>query len=78
MLKGKKKLLAAQVLLGLLVASQAYAADYTIDAKAGEAAGTQPSGNTYTFSNYGNYRFDNDGQPILGGDKGIWEKMRLK
>lgn len=74
MLKGKKKVLAAQVLLGLLVASQAYAADYTIDAKAGEAAGTQPSGNTYTFSNYGNYRFDNDGQPILGGDKGIWEK----
>lgn len=76
MLKGKKKLLAAQVLLGLLVASQAYAADYMIDAKDGEA-GTQPSGNTYTFSNWGNYRFDNDGQPILGGDNGIWEKMRL-
>lgn len=73
MLKGKKKILAAQVLLGLLVASQAYAADYTIDAKDGEA-GTQPSGNTYTFSNWGNYRFDNDGQPILGGDNGIWEK----
>ena len=73
MLKGKKKLLATQVLLGLLVASQAYAADYTIDAQDGEA-GTQPSGNTYTFSNWGNYRFDNDGQPILGGDKGIWEK----
>ena len=30
MLKGKKKLLAAQVLLGLLVASQAYAADYNV------------------------------------------------
>lgn len=73
MLKGKKKLLAAQVLLGLLVASQAYAADYAIDAKDGEA-GTQPSGNKYTFSNWGNYRFDNDGQPILGGDNGIWEK----
>jgi len=73
MLKGKKKMLAAQVLLGLLVASQAYAADYAIDAKDGEA-GTQPSGNTYTFSNWGNYRFDNDGQPILGGDNGIWEK----
>ena len=73
MLKGKKKLLAAQVLLGLLVASQAYAADYAINAQDGEA-GTQPSGNTYTFSNWGNYRFDNDGQPILGGDKGIWEK----
>lgn len=73
MLKGKKKLLAAQVLLGLLVASQAYAAEYTINAQDGEA-GTQPSGNTYTFSNWGNYRFDNGGQPILGGDKGIWEK----
>lgn len=73
MLRGKKKALAAQVLLGLLVASQAYAADYTINAQEGEA-GEQPIENTYTFSNWGNYRFDNDGQPILGGDKGIWEK----
>lgn len=74
MLRGKKKVLAAQVLLGLLVAGQAYAADYTINAQDGEVAGEQPAGNTYTFSNWGNYRFDNDGQPILGGDKGIWEK----
>lgn len=73
MLRGKKKVLAAQVLLGLLVAGQAYAADYTINAQGGEA-GEQPAGNTYTFSNWGDYRFDNDGQPILGGDKGIWEK----
>lgn len=73
MLRGKKKVLAAQVLLGLLVAGQAYAADYTINAQGGEAVG-QPAGNTYTFSNWGDYRFDNDGQPILGGDKGIWEK----
>ena len=73
MLRGKKKVLAAQVLLGLLVAGQAYAADYTINAQEGEA-GEQPAGNTYTFSNWGDYRFDNDGQPILGGDKGIWEK----
>ena len=73
MLKGKKKLLAAQVLLGLLVASQAYAADYTIDASPDEVSG-QPSGNTYTFSKYGTYRFDNEGQPILGGANGIWEK----
>lgn len=73
MLRGRKKALAVQVLMGLLVASQAYAADYTINAQDGEA-GEQPSGNTYTFSNYGNYRFDNDGQPILGGDNGIWEK----
>lgn len=73
MLRGKKKALAAQVLLGLLVASQAYAADYTINAQEGEAVG-QPAGNTYTFSNWGDYRFDNDGQPILGGDKGIWKK----
>lgn len=34
MLKGKKKILAAQVLLGLLVASQAYAADYNVEAVA--------------------------------------------
>ncbi len=73
MLKGKKKVLAAQVLLGLLVASQAYAADYTINAQEGEAGG-QPADNIYTFSNWGNYRFDNEGQPILGGDKGIWER----
>lgn len=73
MLKGKKKLLAAQVLLGLLVAGQAYAADYTINAQEGEAGG-QPADNVYTFSNWGDYRFDNDGQPVLGGDKGIWEK----
>lgn len=32
MLKGKKKILAAQVLLGLLVASQAYAAEYNVEA----------------------------------------------
>ena len=73
MLKGKKKLLAAQVLLGLLVASQAYAADYTIDASPDEVSG-QPSGNKYTFSKYGTYRFDDEGQPILGGANGIWEK----
>lgn len=74
MLKGKKKLLATQVLLGLLVASQAYAADYTVNSGEGDQSGNQPAGNTYTFSNWGDYRFDNDGQPILGGDKGIWEK----
>lgn len=73
MLRGKKKVLAAQVLLGLLVAGQAYAADYTINAQEGEAVG-QPAGNIYTFSDWGDYRFDNDGRPVLGGDKGIWEK----
>ena len=73
MLRGRKKALAVQVLMGLLVASQAYAADYTINAQDGEA-GEQPSGNTYTFSNWGDYRFDSDGKPILGGDKGIWLK----
>lgn len=36
MLKGKKKLLATQVLLGLLVASQAYAADYNVEAVDGK------------------------------------------
>ena len=73
MLKGKKKMLAAQVLLGLLVASQAYAAEYTINSDKGEVTG-QPSGNTYTFSNYGNYIFGANGNPILGGANGIWEK----
>ena len=75
MLKGKKKLLASQVLLGLLVASQAYAAEYTINAKDGEA-GEQPSGNTYTFSNWGTYQFDSKGRPILGGANGIWEQNK--
>ena len=71
MLKGKKKALAAQVLLGLMIAGNAYAEDFTINAQDGEATG-QPSGNTFTFSNWGDYRFDNDGTPILGGANGIW------
>lgn len=74
MLKGKKKLLAAQVLLGLLVASQAYAADYTVNADKGDQSGKQPIDNTYTFSDYGNYIFGSKGNPILGGANGIWEK----
>lgn len=74
MLKGKKKLLAAQVLLGLLVASQAYAADYTVNADVGDQSGKQPIDNTYTFSDYGNYIFGSKGNPILGGANGIWEK----
>ena len=74
MLKGKKKVLAAQVLLGLLVASQAYAADYTVNADAGDQSGKQPIDNTYTFSDYGNYIFGSKGNPILGGANGIWEK----
>lgn len=74
MLKGKKKILAAQVLLGLLVASQAYAADYTVNADKGDQSGKQPIDNTYTFSDYGNYIFGAKGNPILGGANGIWEK----
>ena len=37
MLKGKKKALAAQVLLGLMVAGNAYAADFTIEGARNEA-----------------------------------------
>lgn len=83
MLKGKKKLLAAQVLLGLLVASQAYAESYnpgyvgdsyTVNSSNdGEDPDKAPAPNKYTCTNW-TYRFDGAGQPILGGANGIWEK----
>lgn len=76
MLKGKKKVLVAQVLLGLLVASQAYAADYTIKSDAKEDTG-KLANNEYTCGNWA-YRFDNEGRPILGGDNGVWEQKKDK
>ena len=53
MLKGKKKALAAQVLLGLMVAGNAYAADITIgegtdpDSDTNYHAGNHYDGNQY-------------------------------
>ena len=83
MLRGKKKLLAAQVLLGLLVASQAYAAEYSPDCVSdsyivnSSADGNEPEGkpapNKYTCTDW-TYKFDNAGKPILGGANGIWQK----
>ena len=60
----KEKLLATQVLLGLLVASQAYAESYTVANK--ETTGDTLVDNTYTFGGYGNYRFDNDKKKVAG------------
>lgn len=74
MLKGKKKLLAAQVLLGLMVASQVYAANYTINSAQNEDT-SKLANNEYTCGNW-TYRFDNAGRPILGGDNGIWEQNK--
>lgn len=76
MLKGKKKLLAAQVLLGLLVASQAYAANYTINSAKNEDI-SKLANNEYTCGNWA-YRSDNEGRPILGGDNGVWEQKKDK
>lgn len=75
MLRGKKKMLAAQVLLGLLVASQAYAETYTVANKG--TAGDQLAGNIYTFGDWKNYNFgnkDHGGRPILGTVDGIWQQ----
>ena len=48
MLKGKKKALAAQVLLGLMVAGNAYAADITI----GEGTNSDTDTNYYAGNHY--------------------------
>ena len=53
MLKGKKKALAAQVLLGLMVAGNAYAADITIDEGTGPDSDTKYHAvNHYTKNQY--------------------------
>lgn len=71
MLKGKKKALAAQVLLGLLVASQAYAADFNVEGiKVGEPNANQVVGNTfYAGGGVGGFTI-NDGTVLLGGNDG--------
>lgn len=70
MLKGKKKMLAAQVLLGLLVASQAYAADYNVVAvDKGESNADQVVDNTFYASGSKGYSIA-DGTVLLGGTDG--------
>lgn len=67
MLKGKKKALAAQVLLGLLVASQAYAADYNVVAvENGDSNANQVVDNTFYAGNYNIA----DNTVLLGGNNG--------
>ena len=67
MLKGKKKLLAAQVLLGLLVASQAYAADYNVEAVADDNENANKVvDNTFYAGGY----FMNGDTVLLGGKDG--------
>lgn len=67
MLKGKKKILAAQVLLGLLVASQAYAADYNVEAVADDNENANKVvDNTFYAGGY----FMNGDTVLLGGKDG--------
>ena len=67
MLRGKKKILAAQVLLGLLVASQAYAADYNVEAVDGkDEKANKVIDNTFYA---GGYNIANDAV-LLGGKDG--------
>ena len=77
MLKGKKKALAAQVLLGLMVAGNAYtvdcgiasAEDYYVQGVKGTVQTPNPDDNKFQLGNYGDYRFDNDGfGAILSSD----------
>lgn len=71
MLRGKKKALAAQVLLGLLVAGQAYAADYNVVAVDGtETNANQVVDNTFYAGNYNIA----DNTVLLGGNDGKFLK----
>ena len=67
MLKGKKKLLAAQVLLGLLVASQAYAADFNVEAVADDNENANKVVDNTFYA--GGYNIG-DGTVLLGGKDG--------
>lgn len=67
MLRGKKKILAAQVLLGLLVASQAYAADYNVEAVADDNTNANKVvDNTFYAGGYNIV----DNTVLLGGNDG--------
>lgn len=65
MLKGKKKALAAQVLLGLMVAGNAYAADFTVEGVAGESWGEVASADS-EGAKYQKYACNVDSKPLLG------------
>lgn len=67
MLKGKKKILAAQVLLGLLVASQAYAADYNVEAVADDNTNADEVVDNTFYA--GGYNIA-DNTVLLGGNDG--------
>ena len=65
MLKGKKKALAAQVLLGLMVASNAYAADFTVEGVDGSSWGALSSADS-AGAKYQKYACNVDPQSLLG------------
>lgn len=65
MLKGKKKLLVAQVLLGLMVAGNAYAADFTVEGADGEPWGGVASADSKGAKYYG-YACNVTSKPLLG------------
>lgn len=67
MLKGKKKILVAQVLLGLLVASQAYAADYNVEAVADDNTNADKVVDNTFYA--GGYNIA-DNTVLLGGNDG--------
>lgn len=70
MLKGKKKILAAQVLLGLLVASQAYAADFNVAAvDTKDEKADKVIGDTFYASGPHGYNIA-DNTVLLGGKDG--------
>ena len=70
MLKGKKKLLAAQVLLGLLVASQAYAANYNVEGiEKGKPNADKVVDNTFYACGPDGYFISGD-TVLLGGKDG--------
>lgn len=72
MLKGKKKMLAAQVLLGLLVASQAYAAEFDV---VGDSGNTRVEDKTFYVNGwYMNPKDRLDAKTLLGGKDGIFLK----
>ena len=65
MLKGKKKALAAQVLLGLMVAGNAYAADFTVEGVQGGAWGELASADE-NGATYHEYACNVNSKPLLG------------
>ena len=65
MLKGKKKALAAQVLLGLMVAGNAYAADFTVEGVNGGTWGELASSDE-NGAKYNSYACNVSSKPLIG------------